>query len=173
MKTQGKLVAVGTLTAVTAFIAYVIGQYQERSRAMGSAQVAIETRQIAFNDEAYNAYRAGPPEVAVWAMLHVLRDYQDRVDRGADGFFFTKQGNTVDLMLTHARLARLYRSLNRPDQADDHLSQALTIGATLQSNAFTEAALMSMVDRLDLNHGHTETPTSVSTVREPADGSRR
>jgi hypothetical protein len=99
---------------------------------------------------ASQAYQHESSPVAIYALSEALEAEQETAQSGGTPFL-SKQSLSMDLMLTHARLAKLYRKTGRTNLSAQHLAEALKYtGAANNNQGITnEAALIDFVARVD------------------------
>lgn len=137
-------------TLVGAVIGYFWGMYSAGRHFRNLVDTFGSMRMSAVHQNAYSAYRNESPEIGIWALNAVVKDYEQLIENGTDGLFYTKHGNYSDLMLTHGRLALLYERTGKNDLAHMQMAQALAISTNAYpSETISESELREMISRLD------------------------
>lgn len=145
MKTRWLLVVVALVALVAG---YFLGTYRARRLACRNfgvfmrAQQEMEIRRK--ENAAFYAYLDEPPAVAAWALETLIDAYQRYTSdaRAITGESGTDYG--AHEMFAHARLYKVYSSLNMPDKARMHLDRAVSL-----SDGHDADDLMRLVELLD------------------------
>jgi|SRR5208282_1412001 len=101
------------------------------------------------SERAQNAYQHENAPVAIYALTEVL-DKQKAAERIGETAFISKQIISIDLMLTHARLAKLYAQVGQTNLSAQHIEEALDYARTDSKLAITNKdTLMDFVAKID------------------------
>ena len=131
----------------------VIGYYAAKGR---DGSVAANTMAILqFTDmaqaeaRAIQAYKHESVPVAIYAMTELLQR-QKAAEQIGETPFLSKQIMSVDLMLTHARLAKLYGEAGETNLSEQHFAEALHYAEADGKPAITNRdTLMGFVEKID------------------------
>jgi hypothetical protein len=142
------IVTISTLVGVV--IGHFWGVYSASRHFRNLVDTFSSMRMSAIQQDAYDAYRNESPEIGVWALNAVVKDYERLIENGTDGLFYTAPGNYADLMLTLGRLALLYERTGNTHLAGMTMAQALEVSTNAYpSETISEATLREMISRLD------------------------
>ena len=92
---------------------------------------------------AMSAYRQEQPAIAIWELTHLLQTEHDELELGID-----RRASLTELMLTHARLAKLYQQQGQEAQAQTNAQQAISFMQQLPKPDTTVTNLPSLLARL-------------------------
>ena len=101
-------------------------------------------------NRAYRAYQHESSSVAIYALAENLDKLKQAEDIGETPFI-SKQILSIDLMLTHARLAKLYAETGQTNLSSQHIVEALDYAKSggKFSEITNQAALMEMLAKFD------------------------
>lgn len=100
---------------------------------------------------AFEACRHESPPIAIYALNEALNRLEEAKHFGASPFM-SEPMVALDLMLTHARLARLYSETGQTNLSSSHLAEALSYAKTRSNLAITnESTLMDFVSKVGEN----------------------
>jgi spore cortex formation protein SpoVR/YcgB (stage V sporulation) len=90
------------------------------------------------------AYRQEEPSIAIWELNHLVALEQEDLKLGLE-----TNGAMAGLMLTHARLAKLYRQEGREAEARTNASEAITMMRGLPRPDTSVSNLTTLLVRLE------------------------
>ena len=136
----------GTVIAVLAW---------QAGKGAGAAQmlVTVKFTELASSDEqAFEAYKHESPPVAIYALSQSLKKIKEAQQFEANPLF-AKPFLSDEMMLAHARLAKLYAQTGETNLAAQHITEALQCAKESgHASWFTNSdALMRFVAKID--HG--------------------
>jgi hypothetical protein len=104
-------------------------------------------------ERAFSAYRHETKPVAIYELSQYLAALQKAEDSPGLAAYMPKGGLRSDMMLTHARLAKLYAATDQPSLSTQHIAQALECAKTAGpwSSVKNWTALEQRVARIDRN----------------------
>ncbi len=104
-------------------------------------------------ERAFSAYRHETKAVAIDELSQYLAALQKAEDTPGLAAYMPKGGLSSDMMLTHARLAKLYAETNQPGLSTQQIAQALECAKTAGpwSSATNWTVLEQRVARIDRN----------------------
>lgn len=124
---------------------------------MAKCMFMFQEKEIyAIGQAAEKAYYNGPNEVAIWALENYVNTLSElKKERGN-----SKTQNPyllilpdTDLMIAHARLAKLYQRINNIEKSKHHLEQAISCSKNSKLGGFsTEKDFSKMLDALDKSY---------------------
>ncbi|MEI6195224.1 MAG: hypothetical protein WCS42_12935 [Verrucomicrobiota bacterium] len=98
---------------------------------------------------AQNAYQHESRPVAIYALTELL-DKQNATDHIGETAFMSKQIISIDLMLTHARLAKLYAEDGQTNLSEQHFNEAINCAKVGKKSTITNRdTLMDFVTKID------------------------
>lgn len=101
------------------------------------------------DERALKAYQHESIPVAIYAMTELL-DKQKAAEQVGGTAFMSKQMISIDLMLTHTRLAKLYTAAGQTNLSAEHIEQALSYAKTDRGLTITNRdGLMDFVAKVD------------------------
>ncbi len=92
---------------------------------------------------AMSAYRDGDPSIAIWELTHLVALEKEELDLGVQ-----TNGPLAELMLTHARLAKLYHHQGREAEAQTNADEAICFMRKLPRPDTTVTNLATLLVRL-------------------------
>ena len=101
--------------------------------------------------QSYEAYKHESKPVAIYALSQLLNTLRKAEEISENAFFLPKREISVDMMLAHARLAKLYAETGETNQSAQHVAEALSCAAksgTCQTIT-NQAALAEFVAKID------------------------
>lgn len=102
-------------------------------------------------ERAFEAYQRESPAVAIYSMNEALDKLEDAKRFGLSPFM-NQRMIAFDLMLTHARLTRLYTETDQTNRSAQNLAEALGYAKTDSNLAITnESTLMDFVAKIGRN----------------------
>ncbi len=119
-------------------------------RAVANAYAAFEITGLGESSgHAQKAYEHESVPVAIYAMTELL-DKQTAAEQVGETAFESKRMISIDLMLTHARLAKLYSEAGQTNLNAQHLAEALRYARADSNLVITnEETLMDFVAKVD------------------------
>jgi hypothetical protein len=131
----------------------VVGYFYARAsagRVAANTFATLEFTELGESSErAMKAYQHDSVPVAIYALTEVL-DRQKAAEQTGETPLFSKQILSIDLMLTHARLAKLYAEAGQTNLSAQHFDEALRY-AKLDSNLeiTNQDELMGFLAKID------------------------
>ena len=115
-----------------------------------SAYAAFEITDLGESSErAQKAYEHESVPVAIYAMTELL-DKQKTAEQVGETAFESRHMISIDLMLTHARLAKLYSEAGQTNLSAQHFAEALRYARADSNLAVTnQNTLMDFVAKID------------------------
>jgi hypothetical protein len=105
-------------------VGYICAQARA-GRAVANSIGFFQLMDIAQSEEgAMQAYKHDSVPVAIYAMTELLNK-QKAVEQNGGTAFLGKRIASMDLMFTHARLAKLYAEAGQTNLSEQHISEAL------------------------------------------------
>jgi len=102
-----------------------------------------------FSGRAQKAYQHESLPVAIYALTELL-DKQMAAEQIGETAFMSKQVISIDLMLTHARLAKLYAEAGQTNSCEQHFIEALNCAKADSKLAITNReTLMDFLAKID------------------------
>lgn len=125
-------------------------EHARAGRTLAGAFAAFQIRDLSESAErAQKAYNQESVPVAIYAMTELL-DRQQAAEKAGETAFLSRQIIATDLMLTHARLAKLYGAAAQPNMITQHITEALRYAKIDTNLAITnQDTLMSFLARID------------------------
>lgn len=119
-------------------------------RVLAIAFATLEIKDLGETAErAQKAYHHESIPVAVYAMTELL-DKQKAAEQIGQTAFMSRQMISIDLMLTHARLAKLYAEVGQTNLSAKHIEQALSYAKIDSKLTITNrVGLMDFVAKID------------------------
>jgi len=108
-----------------------------------------EECKITLEDSAYQAYREEDPKVTIWALQNLINS----LHKQKESIFYTQDNISTLLMLSHVRLALMYKKLKSIDKYQKNILIALSIiDKQFHNEVHTENDLLRYVKILDKNN---------------------
>lgn len=131
----------------------IVGYFYAQARAgraAANAYAAFEITDLGESAEhAQKAYEHDSVPVAIYAMTELL-DKQKAAEQIGETAFESRQMISIDLMLTHARLAKLYGEVGQTNLSRQHIAEALRYAKSDSNLAITNRdSLMVFVAKID------------------------
>jgi hypothetical protein len=149
MNKKAWLFCIGSL-----IVGLVIGCFAELIWAGGTIANTIACLEMTsvgeMENRAFQAYLHESAPVAIYALTQALNKEKEAEQLGGTPFM-SKQIISVDLLLTHARLAKLYAQTGQTNLSSQHFEEALNYAKTegkLQTIT-NQAALLDFVAKID------------------------
>lgn len=91
-----------------------------------SAELIHGERTSFWSNRSYNAYLNEPPIVGIWGLEGMAEEFSKLLNDTIEyQLFFDKQTLYKDLLITHARLVKLYNKVGNKDKVSYHEKKAL------------------------------------------------
>ena len=117
---------------------------KEQSQKFSEALKLLKSGEFATAySRAMAAYKHQEPSIAIWELSHLIALEQDEVKSG-----FGTNGSLAGLMLTHARLAKLYHQEGREAEAITNADEAISYMRKLPRPDTTATNLPTLLVRL-------------------------
>jgi hypothetical protein len=100
------------------------------------------------SERAMHAYQHEGGPVGIYALTEYL-DKQTAYDQMGNTNIFNKKMMAIDMMLTHARLAKLYTESGQTNLSEQHIAEALNYAQDGMRLITNEVVLMDFVAKLD------------------------
>jgi hypothetical protein len=131
----------GALVAAGAAVWYETKQTQDFAQAL---KILKSGEYATAYTRAMSAYRKEQPGVAIWELSHLVALEQENLKIG-----FETNEVLAGLMLTHARLAKLYHQEGQEDPAGTNANEAISIMRRLPRPDQTVTNLTTLLVRLE------------------------
>jgi hypothetical protein len=117
------------------------------NRAAANAYAALQILDLGQSSEhAWKAYQHESKPVAIYALTELL----DKQQAVGETSFFSRQEISVDLILTHARLAKLYDDVGQTNLSALHITEALRYASANSNLAISnQDSLVDFVAKID------------------------
>ena len=119
-----------------------------------AAQTFFTAEAYKLGEAAHRSFRAYKHEskpVAIYALSEYLLAMKKAQDIPENVRLVDDRGLYLDMMLTHARLGRLYAETEQTDLSAQHFSEALKCAKQGTQSVTNQASLQEFVDRIDRN----------------------
>ena len=107
---------------------------------------------VFHTERAYGAYRHEDPTIGIWAIEGTIKEYNEILSKQENfGFVYDDRSVPTDLMLFHARLAKLYAKINDTEKNQYHLEQSMHYAKQAYPDGKIKNLdkVMEIIDRID------------------------
>ena len=130
-------------------IGYVAAQVRDGGIIANTLACLEMTNLGESSERAQKAYQHESLPVAIYALTELL-DKQKAAEQIGETAFMSKQIISIDLMLTHARLAKLYTEAGQTNLSEQHFTEALNYAKADSKLTITNReTLMDFVAKID------------------------